>query len=205
MNIFWLLLATLGSLGLLTARRRRALGYKNLVVIVTTLLALTLVAQPVGQEVADAACKPVKATGKTIGRIKVGKVDMPIKSFTYPAGGVMEPQKSTLMAGLSDRHMPLSSDLGTSVITWHKDFNGCVNELNIMFDRKVGSTFEITDENGEVQRYKVTKKLEVKKGDYKKSWFTLVGPRQLSMFTCTGRFSKGHYENNLVVIATKVS
>jgi hypothetical protein len=74
-----------------------------------------------------------------------------------------------------------------------------------MFERKIGSRFEIIDENGEKQTYKVTKKLEVKKGDYKKSWFTLVGPRQLTLVTCTGKFVNGHYDKNLVVIATKVS
>ena len=191
--------------GLFAARRRRLSTTKHLAIIATALMSLALIVVPVAQPDANAACKPVKPSGKTVGRIKVGNVDMPIKSFTYPLGGVMEPQNSTLMAGLSDRHMPLSSDLGTSVLTWHKDYNGCVNKLNIMFDRKVGSTFEITDENGDVQRYQVTKKLEVKKGDYKKSWFTLVGPRQLSLFTCTGKFSNGHYEKNLVVIATKIS
>lgn len=202
-----LLIALLISTGLgaVISRRRIKSGKARMATISTVLMGLALIVVPLAQPTADAACKPVKATGKTVGRIEVGNVDMPIKSFSYPLGGVMEPQKSTLAAGVSRRHMPLSSNLGTSVITWHKDYSGCVNELNIMFDRKVGSTFAITDENGDVQRYKVTKKLEVRKGDYRKSWFTLVGPRQLTLVTCTGKFSNGHYEKNLVIIATKIS
>lgn len=203
-SLFSALLISL-FVGVVTSRKRMRKGNKSFAGIAAVLMGLSLVVVPIAQPSADAACKPVKPTGKTVGRIKVGSVNMPIKAFTYPEGGVMEPQKSTLLAGLSMRHMPLSSDLGTSVITWHKDYSGCVNELNIMFDRKIGSTFQITDENGDIQRYEITRKLEVKKGNYKKSWFTLVGPRQLAMFTCTGKFSNGHYEKNLVVIATKVS
>jgi hypothetical protein len=186
-------------------RKRKISGLKIFSLLSVALLSLAFVVQPVSLPSAEAACKPVKPTGKTVGRIAVGNVDMPIKQFTYPAGGIMEPQATTLSAAVSLRHMPLSSQLGTSVITWHKDYNRCVNELNIFFDRKVGSRFDLTDENGDVQSYRVTKKLEVKKGDYKKSWFTLVGPRQLTLVTCTGKFRNGHYEDNLVVIATKIS
>jgi hypothetical protein len=184
--------------------RRRVLGQRTFALVSGALLTLTFVIQPIGQPSTEAACKPVTPKGKTVGRIEVGKVNMPIKAFTYPAGGIMEPQATTLSAGVSLRHMPLSSQLGTSVVTWHRDYNGCVNELNIFFERKVGSRFEISDENGVSQSYRVIKKLEVKKGDYKKSWFTLVGPRQLTLVTCTGKFKNGHYEDNLVVIAVRV-
>jgi len=189
---------------LITYRRRRTSIVKAFSLVSATALALTLVVHPISQPAADAACKPVKPKGKTIGRIDVGNVDMPIKAFTYPAGGVMEPQPTTLSAGLSMRHMPLSSQLGTSVITWHKDYNGCDNQLNTFFYKKVGDRFSITDENGDTQRFKVSRKLIVRKGDYKKSWFTLVGPRQLTLVTCTGRFKNGHYEDNLVLLATKI-
>ena len=192
------------AMGLVFIRRKKFSGTKTLSLVAVSVLALTLVVQPISQPAADAACKPVKPKGKTVGRIEVGNVDMPIKAFTYPAGGVMEPQPTTLSAGLSMRHMPLSSQLGTSVITWHKDYNGCENKLNTFFNRKVGDRFSITDENGETQNFKITRKLTVKKGDYRKSWFTLVGPRQLTLVTCTGKFRNGHYEDNLVLLATKI-
>ncbi len=148
-----------------------------------------------------AKCSPVKPKGKTVGEISVGSLDMPIKSFNYPAGGVMEPQKSTLMAAVSQRHMPLSSTLGTSVIVWHVDYAGCINPLNVITKRAIGSTFSIVDENGDTARYKITKKMDVVKGKYKKEWFTLIGPRQLLLATCTGAFANGHYKENAIIIA----
>jgi hypothetical protein len=148
-----------------------------------------------------AACKPVKPTGKTVGTIKAGSLEMPIKQFMYPAGGVMEPQKSTLMAAVSQRHMPLSSTLGTSVIVWHVNYAGCVNELNTVTYKAIGSTFSIVDEKGKTTKYKISKKYEVAKGKYKKEWFTLIGPRQLLLATCTGAFANGHYKENSIIIA----
>lgn len=153
---------------------------------------------------ANAACKPVKPTGKTVGQIKASNVSMPIKSFNYPAGGVMEPQKSTLMAAMSVRHMPLSATQGTSVIVWHVDYAGCNNQLNLLTKQSVGYKFKITDENGEVVTYKISKRTEVKKGRYQASWFNLIGPRQLLLVTCTGPFKNGHYTENSVIIATPV-
>ncbi len=150
-------------------------------------------------------CKPEKPTGKTIGEIKVGSVEMPIKGFTYPAGGVMEPQGTTLAAGLSKRHMPLSSNLGTSVITWHINYQGCWNQLNVLMSQKVGFRFKVTDENGDTRTYKIDKKLIVKKGDYKDSWFTLISPRKLTLVTCTGSFKNGHYTENMIFLASPVS
>lgn len=150
-------------------------------------------------------CDAVKPKGKTIGTIEVGNVKQPIKAFNYPAGGVMEPQGTTLAAGLSLRHMPLNSTLGTSVITWHVNYKGCWSPLNVFMSREVGTTFRITDEDGVVTRYRVDRKLVVKKGDYRKSWFQLIGPRQLALFTCTGEFRNGHYVDNMVFIATPIS
>jgi hypothetical protein len=167
--------------------------------IATIALALAVLS-PISSSNA-ATCVPVKAKGATVGSIAVGSTSMQIKSFTYPAGGVMEPQKTTTAAGLSDRHMPLSSKVGTSVIAWHRDYDGCVNALNIFMEKSVGDTFKITDENGQTVKYRLTLIKDVGKGDYKSSWFTLIGPRQIAMFTCTGVFKSGHYEKNVVFIA----
>lgn len=149
-------------------------------------------------------CVPVKSKGATVGTIKVGSVSMPIKGFLYPAGGIMEPQKTTTSAGLSERHMPLSSNVGTSVIAWHRDLSGCINALNVFMTKKAGDRFTITDEKGVTTKYRLDLVQVIKKGDYKKSWFTLIGPRQIAMFTCTGVFKSGHYEKNMAFIATPV-
>lgn len=171
-------------------------------ITVLILVAGSLLSQ---SSIASAAkCTPTKPTGKTVGTISVGSLEMPIKSFIYPAGGVMEPQKSTLMAAVSQRHMPLSSTLGTSVIVWHVNYAGCVNALNVLTTKSVGSTFSIVDENGETTKYKISQKYQVTKGKYKKEWFTLIGPRQLLLATCTGTFANGHYKDNSILIAVPV-
>ena len=170
--------------------------------ILSGALALGLLLAPSALTISAAACVPKKPTGKTIGTIKVKNVSLPIKAFNYPAGGVMEPQPTTLAAGLSKRHMPLSSQLGTSVITWHINYKGCWSPLNVLMGEDVGGIIRITDENGDLQRYRIDRKLVVKKGDYKASWFNLVGPRQLALFTCTGEVIRNHYNKNMVFIAT---
>lgn len=161
---------------------------------------VALVSYPVGNANA-AACNPVKPTGRTVGQIQVNAISMPIKSFTYPAGGIMEPQKSTLMAAVSERHMPLSATEGTSVIVWHVDYDGCINALGALTRKDIGSTFRITDENGKTTTYIIDKKFTVKKGNYQKSWFDLSGPRKLLLATCTGKFESGHYKDNSIIIA----
>ena len=135
-----------------------------------------------------ADCNPVKPTGKTVGQIQVDSVNMPIKGFNYPVGGVMEPQRSTQMAALSLRHMPLSSTMGTSVILWHVNYSGCWNALNVLTSKSVGATFKVTDEKGKTRTYVISKRYVVKKGNYQTSWFDLIGPRKLLLATCTGDF-----------------
>ena len=168
------------------------------------IIALGLITSPIAMTTSAAACAPIAPKGKTIGVITAGAVKMPIKAFNYPAGGVMEPQGTTLAAGLSKRHMPLNSTLGTSVITWHVNYNGCWNALNMLMSQDKGYVIKIEDEDGKVTKYRITEKLVVKKGNYKKSWFTLIGKRQITLFTCTGAFKNGHYENNMVFIATPI-
>ena len=147
-------------------------------------------------------CAPVKPTGKTVGQIKAGAASLPIKSFNYPAGGVMEPQRTTLAAAVSLRHQPLSSSSGTSVIVWHINYNGCYNALNVLSSQTAGYKFKVTDENGDTKTYVISKRYKVTKGDYKESWFDLIGPRKLLLATCAGAFKNGHYEDNVVIIAT---
>lgn len=174
---------------------------RNRIATVAAIVLASSLVIPANLVSASAECAPVKATGKTVGTIEIGSVSSQIKSFNYPAGGVMEPQRTTTVAGLSQRHMPLSSPVGTSVIAWHRDYKGCINPLNIFMKKQVGDTFSITDENGESKRYRLTVVRVINKGEYKKSWFTLIGPRQIAMFTCTGVFNSGHYEKNMVFIA----
>ncbi len=169
-------------------------------IVFTSLIAALLVGPISGAGAAP--CNPIKPKGKTVGQIAAGSVSMPIKSFNYPAGGVMEPQKTTLAAAVSLRHQPLNSPLGTSVIVWHVNYSGCNNALNVLTTQSAGYKFKVTDEDGETKSYVISKRSKVKKGDYKESWFDLIGPRKLLLVTCGGAFKNGHYEDNVVIIAT---
>ena len=166
--------------------------------LVSVIAALTIIPIHVASAV---PCNPVKPTGKTVGQISAGSVSMPIKPFNYPAGGIMEPQKTTLAAAVSIRHQPLSATSGTSVIVWHINYSGCNNALNILTAQSVGFKFKVIDENGDVKTYAISKRYKVTKGDYKESWFDLIGPRKLLLATCAGAFKNGHYEDNVVILA----
>ena len=170
---------------------------------VTSFVAAVIVASAVIIPIqsAQAACKPVKATGKTVGEIQVGSLKMPIKPFTYPAGGVMEPQKSTQMLAMSQRHQPLDATMGTTVLAWHVNYAGCVNPLNTLTNKSVGVKLQIKGENTGVISYTITNIYTVKKGNYKQNWFNVIGPRQLLLVTCGGPFRDGHYQENEVIIA----
>lgn len=151
-----------------------------------------------------ASCPDPKKDGKTIGNVVFGSVVSDIKSVSYPAGGELEPPRSPNNVGLSARHMPLSSPVGSSILTWHVNYNGCVGRLNVLATKGIKAKFTVIDEKGFRQDYVVSKVLRVKKGDYKAEWFRLDGARQLVLVTCTGRVINGHYDQNLVLIANPV-
>lgn len=148
-----------------------------------------------------ANCPDPKKDGKTIGNVVVGKVKVDVKYIDYPASGVLDPPDSPLSVGLSIRHMPLSSPIGSSLLVWHVNYKGCIGKLNVLNDKKPGFKFSIIDEKGFKQEFKISQKIQVKKGRYKAEWFQLNGPRQLTMVTCIGKIVNRHYQDNLVIIA----
>lgn len=152
-----------------------------------------------------ASCPDPKKDGKTIGKVVVGKVNVDVKYVDYPAAGVLDPPDSPLNVGLSIRHMPLYSPIGSSLLVWHINYKGCVGKLNILNEKKVGYRFSIVDEKGFKQDFKIAQKFQVKKGKYKSEWFQLNGPRQLTMVTCIGKVVNRHYEDNLVIIAVPLN
>lgn len=168
-------------------------------------LVVTLILGLVNAPASTAAiCPPTSVDGKTIGTISVGKVKVLVKNVDYPEGEALSPPKSPLNAGISIRHQPLSATSGSSIIVWHINYNGCQGKLNVINSKKKGFTFKVKDEAGKIQKYAVTSKYQVRKGNYKSEWFMLTGPRQLVMVTCIGKVVDGHYLDNLVVIATPV-
>jgi len=151
-----------------------------------------------------APCPNPNADGKTIGKILVGKTAVDVKYVDYPAGGALNPPASPLNAGLSIRHMPLSSPVGSSLIVWHVNYNGCDGKLNVLTSKKVGFKFSIIDEKGFKQNFKITNIIQVLKGKYKSEWFELNGARQLVFVTCSGTVVNRHYKDNLIVFASPV-
>lgn len=173
----------------------------NSFLAIALVVATALVGQIGGASAARAAGCDDSDKYKSIGNLKLGSINAPLVSFTYPAGGIMDPPNTTAIVAVSSRHVPLSGTQGTSILIWHRDWSGCLGVLNSLFDSNVGRTFVITDEKGKKSKFEITKALEVKRGNYKKSWFTLNGPRQIVLVTCSGPFENGHHLNNSVYIA----
>lgn len=149
-----------------------------------------------------AYCPPGKIDGKTVGKINVGDVEVNIKNVDYPEGKDLSPPKSPLNAGVSIRHQPLSAESGSSIIVWHVNYKGCQGKLNVVNKKKLGYKFNVIDENGKSVEYAISKKVQVKKGNYDPMWFMLSGPRQLVLVTCIGKVINRSYTDNLVIIAT---
>lgn len=179
--------------------RRVFASISSLALAVSVLLGVTAPAAS-----AVAVCPPAANDGKTIGKIVVKGTSIDVKRVNYPKGGELDPPRSPLNVGISTRHMPLSSPIGSSILAWHINYNGCIGKLNVITRQAVGSTFTVVDEKGFKQQFKITQRVTVPKGKYRPSWFTLSGPRQLVMVTCTGTVRNGHYDKNLVVIAKPV-
>lgn len=169
-------------------------------------LALSLVFSliPLTSSMAVTKCPSPKADGLTVGKIRVEDVIVNVKNVDYPLGKDLNPPKSPLNAGVSIRHQPLSSESGSSLIVWHVNYKGCQGKLNVINNKRRGYEFEVIDESGESVRYKIFKRIQVKKGEYDPEWFLLSGPRQLVLVTCTGRVVNRSYTDNLVIIATPV-
>lgn len=149
-----------------------------------------------------ARCPSANVGGRTIGWVELDGDRTPIKSVSYPAGGVLDPPASNQVAGLSARHRSLLATAGTSVLTWHVRYGeGCPGSLNPIMAKPVGSDFSLVDASGRSIRYVISEKVTVPKGDYDPSWFRTNGPRQVTLFTCTD-FKRGEYRKTMAIIAT---
>lgn len=172
------------------------------ILIAICVICASLVSAPLISAAYADPCPSPKKDGKTIGEINVGGTKINVKSVTYPLGGEFDPPKSPLNAGVSARHMPLSATEGSSLIVWHINYNGCQGKLNVINNKSIGYKFSVVDEKGKIKNYVVSSRTTVKKGQYKRDWFRLNGPRQLVFVTCTGKVVNSSYTDNLVIIAT---
>jgi hypothetical protein len=158
----------------------------------TVAVAMTGVVVPKAQA---SKCPGTHIGGKTIGWIEFDDVRVPLKRFSYPAGGDLDPPPTAAVTGVSSLHRPLLSETGTTVLAWHVRYGkGCNGALNPILKRPVSSTFDIVTAQGERQRYVLVERTNVKRGKYKPEWFRTNGPAQIALFTCSdprnGRFER---------------
>lgn len=151
-----------------------------------------------------AKCPSSSLGGRTVGRVRFDGISVPVKSTSYRRGGVFAPAPSAKIAGVSTRHQPLNATEGTTFIGWHVRYGaGCYGTLNPLIAKPVGYQFTTTDATGQATVWEITERHLINKGDQRRAWFTLNGPRQLVMATCAG-FKNGKFRKNYVIIAKPV-
>lgn len=172
------------------------------IIVAFALALLPIVVAPSAE--ATSNCAPVDLGKQAVGSIQVGDVVVDVTKVTYPAGGDLFPPNDARVAGVSTLHQPLSAKLGSSLIVWHDYWNRCSGPLNVLTEKKPGFKFVVTDAKGKKVAYEIVEISTIKMGDYRKSWFSLNGPRQLILVTCTGKLVNGHKVLNSVVRAVPV-
>ena len=147
-----------------------------------------------GAPVHAANCPPASVGGPTIGTITAGGISVPIKPVTFKPGGTLRPPNTNQAVGVSTLNAPLDASEGTTVMAWHVRFGrGCPGTLNPLLDLPIGATFTITPKGSPAREYRIVRKREVPKGQYRAQWFTPIGPRRVALFTCGDlRYEKFH-------------
>lgn len=149
-------------------------------------------------------CFGTDVGGKTIGWIEFDNLRVPLKQFSYPAGGKLDPPASAAVVGVSSRHQPLLAQTGTTVLAWHVRYGqGCSGALNPLLKKSIGSKFEIVAADGTRQAYELVERKSVTRGKYQPEWFRTNGPAQVSLFTCSN-LRNGEFENTSVFLAEPV-
>lgn len=152
-----------------------------------------------------ASCPPASVGGPAIGAIEVAGTSVPLKFVTYPLGGVLRPPATNQAAGVSTLNAPLDATEGTSVLTWHVRYGpGCPGRLNGLLRLPVGGTFTISSLTTPPTEYRITRRLEVAKGNYRKEWFSPVGKRRVALFTC-GDLRYERFHSTIAIFAEPVS
>jgi hypothetical protein len=174
-------------------------------VISAFLAVLLAIGMPFASPAIAENCPGPSVGGKTIGWVEFDDIQVPLKRFTYPAGGVLDPPGSAAVAGVSARHRPLLSDTGTTVLAWHLRYGqGCNGALNPILKKRVGEKFDIVTLNGNRQTFSIVERADVARGQYLPEWFRTNGPRQVSLFTCS-KLRNGRFVNTQALFAVPVN
>lgn len=147
------------------------------------------------------ACPPATVGGKSVGKIVVGSVTVPIKKVRMAKDGSLDSVATNKVASVVTEWQPLHAKSGTTVLLWHSRFgSGCDGTLNLLMAKSVGDTFAVVDAKGVRRTYEIAAVNTVPKGRYWDDWFRWDGPRQLTLVTCTGLVD-GVFTQNLVITA----
>lgn len=148
-------------------------------------------------------CPSASVGRPAVGEITVGDSRVPVKPVRF-RGSTLKPPPSARVAGLSRAHAPLNAEAGTTVLTWHVRYGKqCPGALNDLIRMPLGSTFEVTDEDGRIAEYRIASRTRVPKGRYPVAWFAQTGPRRLALFTC-GRLRNGEFRSTVAIFAEPV-
>ena len=186
-------------------RRVRGIGVVSLIGVLLVMHSPAASArdQSVSERRGD-RCPPASVGRPAVGEIAVGDTRVPVKPVPF-RGSTLKPPPSALVAGLSLEHARLNSETGTTVLTWHVRYGKrCPGALNDLIRLPLGSTFDVTDEDGLTTEYRITDRTRVPKGRYPVAWFAQTGPRRLALFTC-GRLRNGEFRSTVAIFAEPVS
>lgn len=119
-----------------------------------------------------------------------------------PVGGVLLPPRDVHQVGWdTDTPVP-GSGSGTSLLTGHVDSAtdgpGALWQLG---QSRPGQQLLVKTSTGRVLTYRIAAVREYPKDAVPADVFATTGTPRLVVVTCGGRFSRGHYQDNLVVYA----
>ncbi|MFX0537526.1 class F sortase [Ornithinimicrobium sp. Y1847] len=140
-------------------------------------------------------------------RIPDAGVDAPVDAVGVQADGQMEVPEDAARVGWY-RFGPAPGHPGSVVLAGHVDDAwGRAGSLAALHEVREGAEVEVELEDGTTTTYRIGSREQVAKADLAVDrLFARQGPEQLVLITCTGEWSRlsGHYEDNLVVVATPV-
>jgi sortase (surface protein transpeptidase) len=143
-------------------------------------------------------------------RLRIAEIDVeaPIVTVGVEDDGEMEVPEDVGDIGWY-RHGPAPGEPGAAVVAGHVDSRE--QGRGAFFDLRrvdVGARVEVTDSNGDVQRFEVVARRTYDKATLPADeLFSRTGPSQLVLITCGGDFDReaGSYRENVVLYAQPVA
>ncbi len=174
-------------------------GRRLLCAIASLALLTAITANPVLASTPAAACPPASVGGAAVGSITVGSLTVPVKAVRMAPDGGLDAAPSNRVASVVVDYRSIKAVSGTTVLLWHSRYGvGCNGTLNVLFHKRAGFRFNVTDAAGTTHHYVISAAHTVVKGAYQAAWFRMGGPRQLTLITCTGLISNVFTRNYVI-------